>query len=206
MDFIKWVKSLWKGKKGDSYKELKDKTYYSKNKFSSDELRRKNFKRSKEKLFDVNRWSKLPELSAGFQMYNEQGEKTDELRMNNFINIDLPALSLENWVIVTNIREEEGLAEFTVSPSNEPTAKEKSDHQIQHFFIDEASSTFRVTLKDKWIYAYEIGKNEAINNEGISAGKRKVINTIIAKGAWAGFQKLQWKKLTNFLCHHSEIE
>ncbi len=206
MDLIKWVKSLWKGKKGNSYKELKDKTYYSKNKFTSDELSRKHFKRSKEKLFDVNRWSNLPELSAGFQMYTEQGEKTDKLRVNNFINIDLPALSLENWVFVTDIREEEGLAEFTVSPSNKPTPTEESNHQIQHFFIDEATSTFRVTLKDNWIYAYEIGKNEAINNEGVSAGKRKLINTIIAEGAWAGFQKLQWKKLTDYLCHNIELD
>jgi hypothetical protein len=72
--------------------------------------------------------------------------------------------------------------------------------------VKEATSTFRVQRRGKSIYAYEIGKNEGINNEEEDAGNRKLINTLFAEGGWAGVQKLQWKKLTDYLVHKIEIE
>jgi hypothetical protein len=118
----------------------------------------------------------------------------------------LPGPVPENWVIVTDIKEEENMAEFTVSPSIDPTEKNKERKEIKHFFIDEATSTFRVEILDKTIYAFEIGRNEGVNNEGEEAGKRKLINTLVAEGGWAGFQKFQWEKLTGFLVHKIEID
>jgi hypothetical protein len=58
---------------------------------------------------------------------------------------------------------------------------------------------------NKTLFAFEIGKNEGINNQGEDAGDRKLINTLIAEGGWAGFQELQWKKLTDYLVHRIEI-
>ncbi|MDT0642519.1 hypothetical protein RM553_06700 [Zunongwangia sp. F363] len=201
-----WFKNLWRGSKQDSHQELKDKTYCSKNKFSTNEIAKVNFKRSKEKLFNVNQWSMLPELSAEFQLYNSNGDKTDQLAVHNYININLPIPSPKNWVYITDLRNEEEFAEFTVSPSESPLVKDKLNKEIKHFFIDEATSTFRVSIKGLTIKGYEIGKNEGINNEGVSAGKRKLINTLLANGAWAGFQKLQWQKLTKYLVHKIEIK
>ena len=68
------------------------------------------------------------------------------------------------------------------------------------------ASTFRVDLEGKTIRAYELGRTEGINNKGEEAGNRKVINTLIAEGGWAGFQKLQWDKVTKFLVHAIEID
>lgn len=48
-------------------------------------------------------------------------------------------------------------------------------------------------------------KNEGINNKGKEAGNRKLINTLIAEGGWAAFQKFQWEKLTDYLVHKIEI-
>jgi len=49
------------------------------------------------------------------------------------------------------------------------------------------------------ILAFELGKDEAINNKGKKAGKRKLLNTIIAESGWLGLQRLQWEDLTNYL-------
>ena len=72
--------------------------------------------------------------------------------------------------------------------------------------MKEATSKFKVERLLGSIHAYEIGVNEAINNKGEEAGNRKSINTLVAEGGWAGFQKLQWEKLTNYLVHNIEIE
>ncbi len=78
--------------------------------------------------------------------------------------------------------------------------------EIKHFFIKEASSTFRVERHGTLIKALEIGKNEGINNQGPEAGDRTVINTLIAEGGWALFQEMQWDKLTRYLVHLEEAK
>ncbi|MEX2592672.1 MAG: hypothetical protein WD426_07850 [Anditalea sp.] len=204
-----WLQGLKKEKKVVEGEAVKDKTYTSNNTFPDLLTAEKEFRRATEKLFKVNSWTKLPGISSTFQLYNPQGEKkhAGKPQHRDFIKIILPGPFPENWVMVTDIKEEDKSAEFTVSPSKNPTEKGKGQKEIEHFFIDDATSTFKVYLQDKTIYAYEVGKNEGINNqEGKEAGKRKFINTIIAEGGWAGFQKFQWKKLTDYLVHKIEIK
>lgn len=184
-------------------------TFYSSQKdFPDRATAEKEFERSKEKLFDVNKWSDMPGITSGFVLYNAQGKKkpVGKPEVGDYLFIDLPGPAPENWVKVINIKIEEDLAEFIVSPSPDPRSTGEERKEIEHFFGDEATSTFRVHLRDKSLFAYEIGKNERINNEGPEAGKRDVVNTLIAEGGWAGFQALQWKKLTNYLVHNTEIE
>lgn len=208
MGITDWLNKLKKEKKVLEGEAVKNKTYSSTNVYPTDEIAVKEFRRAKEKLFNVNRWSQLPGLSSTFQLYNSLGEKIHALKpeIGNYIKIVLPAPALENWVNVIDIKEHENSAEFTVSPSSNPTDKKEGQKEIKHFFIDEATSTFKVELQNKKLNAYEIGKNEGINNEGAEAGKRKLINTLVAEGGWAGFQKFQWKKLTDYLVHQIEIE
>jgi hypothetical protein len=104
----------------------------------------------------------------------------------------------DNWVVVTDVKEGENFAEFTVQPSYDPT-KQRSEGVTDHFFQKDARSTFRVERKGNILIAEEIGLNEAINNEGEEAGSRKVVNTVIASGGWAGFQRYQWEVLTNYI-------
>lgn len=188
---------------------VKDKTFTSKKEFSSRETAEREFMGSVEKLFNVNVWSKLPGVTSRFQLYDSHGKEknTDKPQLNDFIKIILPGPVPENWVIVTDIKEEDNMAEFTVSPSRNPTEKGDDHGQIAHFFIDDATSTFRVELRDRIIHAWEIGKNEGINNQkGKEAGQRKFVNTLIAEGGWAGFQAFQWHKLTDYLVHKTEIK
>ena len=178
----------------------KDKKYASHRQFPDEETARQAFADSKARLFHVEQWSELPGLASRFELYNHRGEaySAERPRVGDFIRILLPVPSPENWVEVTDIQEQEDVAEFTVHPAQDPRDSEKD---VEHFFVDEASSTFRVERQGSVIYAFEIGKNEGINNQGEEAGTRNVLNTLIAEGGWMVFQEMQWKKLTRYLVH-----
>lgn len=187
--------------------ETKDKHYSSENEYSDHEEARQAFRQAVTKLMNVNQWSELPGLTSTFQLYDRNGAEkhTERPEVKDYMKIILPGPVPENWVVVTDIREAEDLAEFTVSPSSNPTAVGEDRKEIKHFFVAEATSTFRVRLQGITLVAEEIGKNEGINNQGKEAADRELINTLIAEGGWAGFQKFQWEKLTDYLVHKVEL-
>jgi len=166
------------------------------------------FERAKAKLFDINRWSGLPGINSAFHLHNEKGEKLNSIKplKGHCIYIDLPGPDPENWVQIIQIKERKDIAEFTVRPCHDPKANGEGLKEIKHFFTDKATSTFRVKRINNIIYAYQIGKQEEINNRGEKAGYRKIINTLIAETGSMGLQKMQWEKLTNYLVHNIEIE
>ena len=183
------------------------KVFTSNHIYATPDEAKREFKRAVSKLFDINRWSKLPGFTSTFQLHDADGmEKGASVpQKGDYVKIVLAAPAPENWVVVTNIHEEEDRVEFTVSPSVNPTKEQDEQDKIEHFFIPEASSTFRVQRDGNNLAAFEIGKNEGINNDE-DAGNRKVINTLIAQGGWAGIQDLQWNKLTDYLVHKIEID
>lgn len=199
------VKTEVKVIKGD---ETKDKFFSSSNTFPDKDEAVRAFLRSKEKLFHVNSWSDLPGIASGFKLYNVQGaEKSSDIpQVGDFIYIDLPGPSPETWVEVVDIKEKDNLAEFTVRPSHDPRELKKDEKGVEHFFADEATSTFRVTLDGNTIHACEIGLKEGINNHGKEAGGRELVNTVIAVGGWLLFQEIQWRKLTEYLVHKIELD
>lgn len=186
-------------------RKTRDKVYSSKNTFDNLNDCEQAFQKSVEKLFNINQWSLLPGITCTFELFNNQGarKKSGSPGVGDFVRIILPGPLPENWVQITHLKKESDNASFTVSPSTDPTDK---DEKVEHFFIDEATSTFKVERKGIEIIAYEIGKTEGINNKGKEAGEREVLNTMIAEGGWAGFQKLQWEKLTDYLVHKTELE
>lgn len=202
------LKKISEEKKVIQGEAVKDKLYSSQQDFHEREKALREFERSKEKLFDVNRWSRLPGITSGFQLYTPQGEPKPKGRPQpgDFLMIDLPGPAPENWVVVTDVKEEKEMAEFTVSPSRDPRDKGEEAKEVEHFFSDGSTSTFKVELKGTTLYGYEIGKNEGINNKGKKAGDREIINTLIAEGGWAFFQKIQWEKLTAYLVHQVDID
>jgi hypothetical protein len=107
---------------------------------------------------------------------------------------------------VEEVREEDRLTDIMVRPSEKPRVLAEGDETVEHFFTKEASSTFRVELRDNTLWAYEIGEHERINNQGEEAGDRALANTVIAEGGWAGVQKFQWECLTEYLVHLTEVE
>lgn len=205
-DIINKVKKEIEVIKGDA---TKDKAYTNENTYPDEATARREFERSKEKLFNVNRWTDLEGINSTFELFDEQGIKTTAFKpeIGYFIKIVLPASGIDNWVKITSIREEADSAEFVVHPSEQPTTQAEGDtKEIKHFFIEEASSTFKVERQGTKLIGYEIGRNEGINNHGKEAGDRAVLNTLVAEGGWAGVQALQWDKLTSYLVHLEEAE
>lgn len=205
MGIVKFFKEIFSKDKTADKEATKDKLFQSENTYENLELAKKAFRRSKAKLFNVNNWSRLSGLTASFELHKNNGSpvKSKKLREGDYIKIQLPGPVPENWVRVINISETSKIASFVVSPSEDPRNK---DGEIEHFFIKEATSEFKVEINGSTIKAYEIGKNEGINNAGYEAGKRELINTLIAEGGWAGFQKFQWNMVTEFLVHKQEIK
>ncbi|GAB3529737.1 hypothetical protein GCM10027443_09460 [Pontibacter brevis] len=188
--------------------DTKDKLYTNEKEFPDEATAIQEFERAKQKLFDVNLWSNLPGLNSEFLLYDQRGRRTTARKpeIGYYIEIILPASNIDNWVKVTDIREEPNLAEFTVHPSEKPQEMGNGEKVVEHFFIKEASSTFRVARAGNVLHGYEIGKNEGINNHGEEAGDRALLNTLVAEGGWAGVQALQWDKLTRYLVHLDEAE
>ncbi|WP_299990384.1 hypothetical protein [uncultured Pontibacter sp.] len=186
--------------------ESKDKVYQNEQNYPDMTTARTAFEESKKKLFNVNLWSNLEGINSTFELHDDRGRKTtaEIPEIGYFVKITLPASNVENWVNISSIRIEDNLAEFTVHPSEKPNPPADEEEVTEHFFTKEASSTFRVELQGTTLIASEIGKNEYINNQGEESGDRSVLNTLIAEGGWAGFQGLQWDKLTSYLVHQEE--
>ncbi len=209
MKLFKFFIKVWKEIKVIRGKASKNKRYSSHRGFADNEMAVQAFERSKEKLFDVSKWSKLPSIaSAGFNIYDAKGQPkvTHRIESSNFIFIDLPGPTPETWVKVIDLQEKEKEAWFTVRPCPDPREAGEEVRDVEHFFDEEATSTFKVRLRGKTIFGYEIGKEEGINNHDKKAGGREVVNTLIAIGGWAFFQEMQWKSLTDYLVHNTEIE
>ncbi|MFO7823104.1 MAG: hypothetical protein R6V72_04140 [Cyclobacterium sp.] len=188
--------------------ESKDKVFSSKHEYKNLQDARDAFMRSKSKLFDVDQWSQMQGISSTFELYGTNGQRKSgkNIAVGDYILINLPGPLPENWVRITSLVDQEEVAEFVVSPSEKPFERENNDEKVSHFFKDDATSTFRVERVGKCLIAFEIGKNEIVNNDGEQAGGRDWINTMMAEGGWLGFQKLQWKNLTEYLVHLNNIE
>jgi hypothetical protein len=189
--------------KGD---EAKDKMYQNEQDYPDQMSARTAFEESKKKLFNVNLWSNLEGINSTFELHDERGRKTtaEMPEIGFYVKVTLPATNMENWVQVNDIRTSDNMAEFTVQPSSKPNPPADEEEVTEHFFTSEATSTFRVEVQGTKLIGSEIGKNEFINNQGEESGDRAVMNTLVAQGGWAGFQELQWDKLTSYLVHQEE--
>lgn len=188
--------------------ETKDKVYTNENSFPDEATAIREFERSKKKLFDINLWTNLSGINSTFQLFDNRGRRTTASKpeVGYYIRIILPASTIENWVQISKVTDTENMAEFIVHPSEKPQELTEEEDQVKHFFIKEASSTFRVERQGTKLIGYEIGKNEGINNQGEEAGDRAILNTLIAEGGWAGIQALQWDKMTRYYVHLEEAE
>lgn len=181
--------------------ESKDKVYSSVRVFDDEDSAKFEFSRSKERLFNVNAWSKIPGIAnSTFELFGEDGNPVEryQVQKGDFIKIDLPGPLPFYWVKVNEVSAENDSAQFTVQPTYDPTHDDDKT-VTDHFFQDQARSIFRIERYGNEIKAMEIGVNEAINNQEAEAGSKGLINTIVSEGGWAGFQKYQWKNLTDYL-------
>ncbi len=203
-DFLQKIKKEWEVLQGEN---AKDKFFYHENTYPDEATARQEFVRTKQKLFDVNRWSSLSGINSTFHLYDKQGHpsKATKVQVGDYMQIILPATAIENWVTVIEVVEEEDAAQFIVRPCPKPEVQKDAmdGEEVKHFFSEEATSTFRVLREGTKIMGMEIGRDEK-PNQGDQAGGRGVLNTLISAGGWAGFQALQWGKITRYYVHLEE--
>lgn len=180
----------------------KDKRYSSSRVYDDEQTAKSAFQTGLKKLYDVNAWSDIPGIAnAGFELHTADGAplKKTKVETGDFIKIDLPGPLPFFWVRVNEVSGGEDYAQFTVQPTFDPTDRNDDKRETDHFFRDQARSIFRVERHGREITAMEIGLDEAINNQEGEAGEKGLINTLVSEGGWAGFQKYQWKNLTDYL-------
>ncbi|MGA0558258.1 hypothetical protein ACO2Q8_16480 [Larkinella sp. VNQ87] len=177
--------------------EAVDKTFCSQNVLADELAARNAFNQARERLFAINRWSNLSSLTADFMLHDSDGNpKTGQPEIGDSIRIDLPGPVPENWVRVVELVDEENKAGFTARPCADPR---ETGVETEHFFTDEATSTFWLERQGTALVACQIGENEQTNNHDEQAGGRAVVNTAIAGTGWLFYQKIQWKTLTDYL-------
>ncbi|QMU28909.1 hypothetical protein [Adhaeribacter radiodurans] len=199
-NFINKIKHEWEVLTGEAGK---DKTFCSEQTYADEATAQIAYKEGKGRLYTVNSWSKLPGINSTFKLHNTQGQPIQEKpEKGYFIQIILPGITVENWVQIEDIQEDENSSQFTVHPCSNPN---NGSAETQHFFVKEASSTFRIERQGNVLRGYQIGKNEKINNQNYQAGSRSFLNTLIAAGGWAGFQDIQWGKLTDYLAGKVDV-
>lgn len=178
--------------------ESVNKTYCSEKSHADEPTAELAFRTARVRVFEVDRWSTISQLTASFYLYDPAGNSKPGVRptVGDFLKIVLPGPMPENWTRVIEVVDEEKIAGFTVQPCADPHEK---GEQTDHFFTDESTSTFQITKEETTITAYQIGEKESINNQLPEAGDRAVINTVIAGAGWLFYQKIQWKSLTDYL-------
>ncbi|MEO8794982.1 MAG: hypothetical protein ABI390_05910 [Daejeonella sp.] len=163
------------------------------------------FEIAKRRLLDVSKWHSLSGVgSAEFTLTDAHGNPVYRpAKEGDYFQIDLPAAPGTDagdgydWVrveeIVQKIDAEQHFAELImrVRPAKNP---KDNKNETAHFFKEEATSTFVVSLHSLEVTGEVHGRNEVPNTQQESA-LDIVRNAIISISAVLGFSKFQWKKL-----------
>lgn len=174
--------------------------------FTDYEKAKEHFLLVKNRLIDVNNWQKYAgKGTAKFTLTDEGGTAVyRHPQKGDFFKIDIPGPDNDigegaDWVQVYDVEEnnsgDEGRFCISVHPASSPL---NSDSATAHFFKDQASSIFCVTLSGNTVTASVHGRNETPNTDEPDL-LDKFRNTLVAIGAMLGFSKIQWKSLTNGL-------
>jgi hypothetical protein len=155
-----------------------------------------------QRLMNVNKWHEICESEATkFTLIDNDGNAVvrDVQEGDYFkINIPGPGSSAGNgfdWVRVEQVFFKEDTEEdvffIRVRPCAPPL---KNDHQVAHFFKEQATSTFLVRRKHNSISAEVHGRNEKPNIDTDQV-KDKVRNALVGTASLLGFSFPQWKML-----------
>lgn len=168
----------------------------------------KVYTQAKRRLLNVNAWEKFCGASgADFKLIDGQGREDEGLaKENDYFKINVPGPGNASghgydWVKIENIQDnsdagaEEESITITVRPSSNPDSSRK---EADHFFSEEATSTFTVSRLGNTVTAAVYGRNEKPNTTSENIID-KVRNAIVATAAIAAGSKIQWKLLADGL-------
>lgn len=162
-----------------------------------------SFRSFAERLLDVNSWGKYADIST-FQLIDDRGVRAGRVAVeNDFIRIDIPWPGTKSgqgydWVLIEEITEsrsnDEQILAMRVRPCAHPLSHKS---ETAHFLKPEATSTFIIRQKGKYIFAEEHGRMKClIPNRAVYDKGRNFIVGIAAK---MGVSYPQWKSLVKGL-------
>jgi hypothetical protein len=142
-----------------------------------------DFVDAKDRLLDVNNWTKYSEInSIGIRLKDSHGKETSRhARRGDHIRIDMPAGGF-NWVVIEAIEyddyPDQGMETFAirVRPSENPMMKQADGENTRH----ETTGTFVIERRGRRLFASYHGRNEP--------GTR-------ADNVWMGLDDAQWAGL-----------
>lgn len=181
-------------------------------KFHDDEEAKEFFGIVKARLLQVNKWKDWAGIiSASFQLYTRDGNKLYRpVKEGDLIRIDIPGPGPSSgdgfdWVEVEKIDEVPGLyihnLSMRVRPTSSPTNEEAD---IAHFYSQQATSTFTISLRDRGISAGIYDRNTKPNTSAESVID-KMRDSTIGLAAVTAFSKIQWKMLVKGLLSRKEL-
>lgn len=160
---------------------------------------------AKHRLLSINKWHTYGGLAtADFTIVDTQGKSVNRTVIKgDYIKIDIPGPSLKenrhDWVMVADIKHEtkeknnERLF-LLLRPCSAPLHLEAAGNTVDHFFDENASSSFILKRERKKLSIAYYGRNETPN---IATGKtaENIRNLIVSLAAMLGFSDIQWKNL-----------
>ncbi len=163
---------------------------------------------AKANLLNINRWHEFAgKLSATFQLTDVNSARPVQRppAPGDYISIHLPTSSEDklDWVRIEKIEENEPEhGDRSLLIQVRPTDPPDVNKETEHFFSDDATSSFIVELKDTIVSAMVCGRNELPNTEAEGLTD-KIRNVAIAIGAMLGLNAPQWKALTKGLIENA---
>lgn len=157
------------------------------------------YERARKNLLNINRWQELAgKFSASFRLTDPFGKLVDRLPLQgDFIRIHLPTSAEDkfDWVRIEAIEEQKfhdnlNFIMIRVRPSDPP----RKEEETEHFFSQEATSSFLVQRTGRKVEASVKGRNELPNVE-TPGWINKIRNLFIGLGAMMGLNYPQWKGL-----------
>ena len=163
---------------------------------------KKVYETARERLLNPGCWQKLSgSASATFEVISVDNVSLKEVRENDYLRIDIPGPGAAegdgfDWVKVETIEEDKVQnADRSIALKLRASPNPNSDKtSAAHFFKEDATSSFIITLKSDTITVSYYGRNEVPNVKNVSIID-KVRNTLVAIGAAIGLSEIQWNSL-----------
>jgi hypothetical protein len=163
----------------------------------------KVYERAVRKLLNVNNWAEHIGIPGqDFQLVSNGAEKSGQAALGDYIRIKLPAdpTFRSYWVKIEKADIKESANSKSTTIVVRPAAKPgREDESItDHFFTNEATNTFRVTLdeRSKTLTAQVSGRDEYANTYQAATTLDGMANSTIANMGWSlGFQAQVWSNL-----------
>lgn len=153
----------------------------------------------KSKLLNVAEWNKNA-LFSSFELFDENGRalQNDQLSVEIFIRIYMKNSGKFDWVKIVSVADAANEFVITVKPTFDPTAENRAEKSISHFFTDASTNNFCLLKTRRKVALYVIGLNEKTNTGETSGALETIRNVAVNIGTYLGVQKSEWEKF----CHN----